>query len=197
MGSFLYYLFLSALSSFHTFQCGFGFGSGVSQFLYLGFLCSRENIEKFRRAGSDIFMNSSKNATFIANRSFSSYVVSGLAIGRTIGFPTINLAPPKTLSITHGVYGCFITKNNARFDGILYFGPNYLEDNMMITLETHILFKPSQDQRLLKHIVPGTKISVTITRFIRTPRKIASKRALKKLIANDIHILTNASVNSM
>lgn len=139
-------------------------------------------------------MNSNKNDTLTHSKKFSSYVIPGLAIGRTIGFPTINLSIPKHFSYQHGVYNGSITIHNTHLKGIFYFGPRYLEDNMGITLEVHILFEDKQNKNELKQIIPKTKISFTIKNFIRTPRKISSKKELKNLIAKDIHILTSVSV---
>ena len=141
-------------------------------------------------------MNSNKNATLTHSKKFSSYTIQGLAIGRTIGFPTINLSIPKHFPYQHGVYSVFLIINKIHLKGIFYFGPRYLEDNMGITLEAHILFKDKKDENALKQITPKTKISFTIKDFIRPPRKISSKQELKKFITKDIHILTNIPVDN-
>lgn len=141
-------------------------------------------------------MNSNKNATLTHSKKFSSFVVSGFAIGRTIGFPTINLSIPKHFSYKHGVYSGFLIINNIRLKSIFYFGPRYLEDNMSITLEAHILFEYKKDENSLKNITPKTKISFILNNFIRSPCKISSKQTLKNLIAKDIHILTNDPVDN-
>lgn len=119
---------------------------------------------------------------------FSSTSIKGAGLGRAIGFPTINLATPKTLPLRYGVYWCRVTIRKQQFHGALYYGPKTIGGKMGITLEIYLLLHETVS--VVPAIRKSQKIDVIIDEFVRKPRKVNTISALKKLIQNDVALLT-------
>ena len=108
-------------------------------------------------------------------------VVKGRQLGRTIGFPTANLAVPAELMLTRrGVYAgrcldrpCLINIGTA---------PT-VTDSAKIAVEVHI---PGFSGDLY-----GQSLSVDLTRHIRDERKFDSLDALTAQLNNDLYSLTS------
>jgi FAD synthase len=132
---------------------------------------------------------------------FSSHSISGFSIGKQIGFPTINLKIPPRFTIKEGVYSCEVSIGRMRYEGILYFGPCFVQnnkqgfvkvksgDNVWKTLEIHLIKKNS---KAIQPIPPHKKIVFKIGKFMRPPQKITSLSLLKKLIQSDVNKLTRS-----
>lgn len=112
---------------------------------------------------------------------YSSLVTKGQQLGRTIGFPTLNLDPkilPNTQKL--GVYQATVTWNNKEHRGVLFFGPKKTFDEIVNVLEINLL---DFDQEIY-----GETISFSLGKFIRPPVKFATLDELKKQIARDIKL---------
>lgn len=98
-------------------------------------------------------------------------VIPGEKIGRTINFPTANLALKKLPSIKPGVYLAVCRFNKNSYLGLTYYSPRR-------SFEVY-LFDFNQD-------IYGQSLIVKLTHFIRPPKKIKDLLALKKLIQQDL-----------
>lgn len=66
-------------------------------------------------------------------------VVSGARRGRLLGFPTINIVPPRRkLLPAHGVYSVVVETPLGRFGGMLNLGAKPTFDDPAVTLEAHL-----------------------------------------------------------
>ncbi len=104
-------------------------------------------------------------------------IIQGKKLGRTIGFPTLNLEPAK-LDADFGVYGCKVFfASDESFQGILHYGLRETTDQK-ITLEIH-LFDFKKD-------VYGEEINLILGKKIRGIKKFNNLKELKKQILQDI-----------
>lgn len=98
-------------------------------------------------------------------------VIPGEKIGRTINFPTANLALKKLPSIKSGVYLAVCQLKKNYYLGLAYYSPRR-------TFEVY-LFDFNQD-------IYGRQLSVKLTHFLRPPKKVRGLLALTKLIQQDL-----------
>jgi riboflavin kinase / FMN adenylyltransferase len=121
----------------------------------------------------------------IANRylnrkySLTSEVVEGNRLGRTIGYPTANLAlpAPHKLIPANGVYAVWVTINATRYAGMMNIGIRPTINGSQLTLEVHIL-NFEQD-------IYGKIITVEFVDHLRKEQKFNDLDALKDQLARD------------
>jgi riboflavin kinase/FMN adenylyltransferase len=140
-----------------------------------GEICSSSAIRKAIGAGAV------KHAAALLGRPYrmSGRVVHGQARGRTIGFPTANVALTADLiAPSYGVYAVRATVDGTTFDGVANFGirPTVSVDNQP-TLEVY-LFDTVQE-------IYGKMLHVDFVDKLRGEMKFAGIDALKEQIAND------------
>ncbi|MFD2998847.1 bifunctional riboflavin kinase/FAD synthetase [Pontibacter toksunensis] len=113
------------------------------------------------------------------NYTFTSEVVEGNKIGRTIGYPTANLALPRNHKLipAHGVYAVWVKIEEARYGGMMNIGLRPTVDGKQLTLEVHIL-NFNQD-------IYGETLTVEFVEQLRKEQKFESLEALKAQLAND------------
>lgn len=107
-------------------------------------------------------------------------VERGRQLGRTLGFPTMNVAWPEyKLVPPHGVYICEITIDGKKYPGISNIGvrPTVAKDNKVV-LES-FLFDFHGDAY-------GKKIKAEILEFMRPEKKFASVEEMKSRVDQDI-----------
>jgi riboflavin kinase/FMN adenylyltransferase len=97
-------------------------------------------------------------------------VIPGRKLGRTLGFPTANIALDPSNRLTHGVYAVHVFVDGARFDGVASFGTRPTVDNGPPLLET-FLFSFDGD-------LYGRTIEVAFVQRIRPELKFDSLDAL-------------------
>ena len=97
-------------------------------------------------------------------------VIPGRKLGRTLGFPTANIALDPANRLAHGVYAVRVFVDGARFDGVASFGTRPTVDDGPPLLET-FLFGFDGD-------LYGRTIEVSFVRRIRGERKFDSLDAL-------------------
>jgi riboflavin kinase/FMN adenylyltransferase len=109
----------------------------------------------------------------------SGRVVHGEARGRTMGFPTANLAlPPGLLLPAYGVYAVYVGVGSANYSGVANFGVRpTIENDGRPTLEVH-LFDMHED-------LYGQPMRVFMVKQLRAEMKFESKEALIMQIAQD------------
>ncbi len=111
------------------------------------------------------------------------YAITGVVIkgdgrGKTLGFPTANIAPKHQIVPADGVYAVRVLVREKTYDGIVNIGIRPTFDTGCRTIETHI-FDFDED-------VYGEEITVTFFGKIRDEMKFNSKEALIHQVGNDI-----------
>jgi riboflavin kinase/FMN adenylyltransferase len=110
---------------------------------------------------------------------FLGRICEGAKLGRTIGFPTANLAHnPDKLLPPNGVYSSYIELNQKTYKGITNIGNKPTVYSNEKTIETHILDFDKD--------IYGEEIKVRLTNFIRPEKKFESLQLLKKQIQWDL-----------
>lgn len=116
----------------------------------------------------------------IAGRNYTACgtVSGGKKLGRTIGFPTLNLKWNPDCKPPFGVYAVRLTRDGRPYDGVANFGTNpTVDDSTETVLETN-LFEDVE-------FGEGEEIAVEFLKFIRPEKKFDSLDALKAQIAQD------------
>lgn len=112
--------------------------------------------------------------------------VSGKKIGRTIGFPTVNVKVDKEKILPKGVFVCSVfDKNRNCYPAVLNIGtsPTIESADHALSVEVHILnFYGHWKLKKIKILVYG---------FIRNEKKFSSIKLLQKAIQHDVMIATN------
>lgn len=106
-------------------------------------------------------------------------VVQGKMLGRTLGFPTINLiADPDRVYPPNGVYVTKVKVYSKMYLGITNIGFNPTVSGEKKMIETHLMeFNQS---------IYGEDVEIYFYHFIRPEKKFENIEALKKQIASDI-----------
>ncbi len=104
-------------------------------------------------------------------------VIPGRRLGRTLGFPTANIALEPANRLAHGVYAVRVFVDGARFDGVASFGTRPTVDDGPPLLET-FLFGFDGD-------LYGRTIEVAFVKRIRGERKFDSLDALVAAMPRD------------
>ncbi len=109
---------------------------------------------------------------------FVAQTVPGKGRGRALGFPTLNLRIPPGLSLTYGIYACWVRIHTEVFAGALHYGPVpvFGEEN------------PSLEVHLIDAQVPSTppEVEVEVVRFLRPVRSFDSPQTLAEQMAEDV-----------
>jgi riboflavin kinase / FMN adenylyltransferase len=110
---------------------------------------------------------------------FSGIVVQGKQLGRTIGFPTANIAIDQEYKLLpkNGVYVVKVTFENESLYGMMNIGVRPTVDGLTQTVEV-FLFNFERE-------IYNTHLTVTVLKFIRDEEKFESLDALKSQIQND------------
>lgn len=114
------------------------------------------------------------------NFTLSGTVVQGNQIGRTIGFPTANIAvdTPHKLILPEGIYAAQVQVQDKTFDAMLYLGqrPSVETDGSKVVEVNLIDFEGD---------LYGQYLSVAVLDFIRPDQKFDSLAALQQQISLD------------
>ena len=105
-------------------------------------------------------------------------VVQGEARGRTLGFPTANIAAERPLLIPAGVYACRLHVEGTVHRAVLNAGVRPTFGEKVFTLEAHVLDFSGD--------LYGRIVRLELIRHIREERKFAGVEALKAQIAADV-----------
>ncbi|MCB9802220.1 MAG: riboflavin kinase [Pseudomonadales bacterium] len=109
---------------------------------------------------------------------YSSHVFAGQKLGRTIGYPTLNLdAHSIPRSTKPGVYTSQLILEGQEYVGGLYYGPRYVLGETTQVLEVYVLDFDGE--------VYGKEVQFTIDRFIRPPKDVKTLDELKELLKAD------------
>lgn len=111
-------------------------------------------------------------------------VVHGKKLGRTIGFPTINMiAEPSRIHPPNGVYATTVKVYNQEYMGITNVGYNPTVGSTNKMIETHILNFSGE--------IYGEEVEVAFHKFIRPEKKFNNVEELSQQIAKDTEIGQN------
>jgi riboflavin kinase/FMN adenylyltransferase len=118
--------------------------------------------------------------------SVSGKVVPGAQRGRTIGFPTINLGPPRPRKLLppEGVYAVRVQTPSGPNGGMMNLGPRPTFGDSATSLEVH-LFDKSGD-------LYGEQVRVDFVARLRETRKFASVEQLTNQLTHDERDARNA-----
>lgn len=105
-------------------------------------------------------------------------VVHGRKVGRTLGFPTANIALDPSCRLRHGIYAVRVTVDGVARDGVASFGTRPVFDNGPPLLEV-FLFDFSDD-------LYGKAVEVAFVGFIRGEEKFDSVEALVARMHDDV-----------
>ncbi|PPQ40366.1 riboflavin biosynthesis protein RibF [Rhodoblastus acidophilus] len=105
-------------------------------------------------------------------------VIHGAKLGRTLGYPTANLALDRNCGLRHAIYAVEVELDGARLKGVASFGRRpTVEDNGPPLLEIHI-FDFNGD-------LYGREIEVFFIAFLRAEEQFSSLDALQEQIRRD------------
>lgn len=109
---------------------------------------------------------------------FTGIVTDGNKLGRTIGFPTANIAISEGTAVTDGVYAAIVRVGGKSYGALVNIGrkPTVGSGNSRM-LEAHLLDFSGD--------IYGQAISVRLVKFIRPERKFASVEELRRQINKD------------
>ena len=132
-----------------------------------------------------IIKNNIEKANKMLNRkfSFTGEHMSGNKIGRTLGFPTINIKVDKEKLLPKGVFACMVSdRKKNMYCGVLNIGirPTVDLKEHKLSVEIHLL----NFSGVWKEKYPN----VYINKFIRKEQKFKTIELLKKSIQKDIEI---------
>lgn len=115
----------------------------------------------------------------LENDWYEGIVVEGDKIGRTIGFPTLNLDNPSIYnSQKEGVYSCIVKIKSELYKGALYYGPRLVRGETRPVLEIFVMN--------FSEAIYGETVSFLPIKFIRGVLKFDSFEKLKEQLHKDI-----------
>jgi len=139
---------------------------------------STSNIRKLLREGNLTEANNQLGFPFF----IMGIVAKGKQLGRSLGFPTLNMYPSEHKFLPpNGVYKTQTKINNTTFRSITNVGlcPTIDTTSSMHSVETHLLDYEGNE-------LYGNQIKVELLEFIRTERQFNSRDELKSQITLDV-----------
>ena len=107
-------------------------------------------------------------------------VEKGRSVGKTLGFPTANVAYPKEkFALKQGVYQTEVWVDGKHYKGITNYGARPTFDNTQVLTETYL---DGFDDDLY-----GKTIEIRFVRFMREVQKFSSGQELKAQLQKDIN----------
>lgn len=112
------------------------------------------------------------------NSWYQAKVIRGKKIGKSLGFPTLNLDTPSILKGSkEGVYAARLKIGNKLYKGILYYGPRLLLGETVKILEIFV-FDFDKD-------IYGETISFQVRKFIRKVKNFPNSKSFQKQLLLD------------
>lgn len=113
-------------------------------------------------------------------------VVSGRRLGRTIGFPTLNVFWNPELRPAYGVYAVHLRGPDGVWrDGIANYGVRPTVENAPVSPLLEVYLFASAEAVSAAGLGDGVRVRVSLRRFIRPERRFASLEELKAQILAD------------
>ncbi len=112
------------------------------------------------------------------NYLISGKLIKGHGIGKTLGYPTLNLAvPPVKLLPREGVYAARARFDGSEFDGMAYIGGRLTFDDTALSVEMNLFDFSGR--------VESDIIFFELKEYIRPPVKFESSNKLAEKMHND------------
>jgi riboflavin kinase/FMN adenylyltransferase len=178
----------------HDFALGKGREGNIEKLTALGqeFNYSVHNFEPFKLGGETISSTrirqllqggDVRKAAQLLGRypTLTGEVIEGAKRGRTLGFPTANLAmPPERLIPANGVYATFVHRpgNSRRFASVANIGVRPSFEETKRTVETYIF---DFNEKLY-----GQQLTLEFVEYLRPEKKFAGINELVDQIAHDV-----------
>ncbi len=147
----------------------------IEKYSIEGNVVSSSSIREFIQQGD------MKNVSLYMGRNYfiQGRVVEGKKLGRTIGFPTVNLFPPENkLLPPYGVYETRIMIDGRYYQGITNVGDNpTISDDNSTTVETHILEYNGD--------LYGRDLRIEFIKYIREQKKFNDVKELHQQLLLD------------
>ncbi len=116
-----------------------------------------------------------------ATSQFETHVIAGDQHGRSIGYPTANLAITDAMSSLfqkEGVYAVSVLYNKKSYMGALFWGKRTLFNDTQPVCEVLLIdFNES---------IYGHTVQVSVHAYVRPTQKVESNEALRAMITEDI-----------
>jgi riboflavin kinase/FMN adenylyltransferase len=105
-------------------------------------------------------------------------VVKGHGVGKTLGYPTINLAvPPVKLLPKEGVYAAMARFDGSDYRGMAYIGGRLTFDDTCLSVEINLFDFSGR--------VSSEQVTLSLREFIRSPEKFPSPSDLARRMKDD------------
>ncbi len=105
-------------------------------------------------------------------------VVKGHGVGKTLGYPTINLAvPPAKLLPKEGVYAARARFDGSEYKGMAYIGGRLTFDDTSLSVEINLFDFTGN--------VSSEQVTILLSEFIRSPEKFPSPSDLARKMRDD------------
>lgn len=115
------------------------------------------------------------------NKWHKSRVIKGRGIGKTLGYPTLNLYNPTLLKgQKEGVYAVLVKIENKIYHGLLYYGPRLILNERENILEIYLFDFDRQ--------IYGQTIEFILKDFIRGAKNFSAFEEFKKQLTLDCQI---------
>ena len=113
---------------------------------------------------------------------FTTSHIKGKGRGKTIGYPTMNLAIPHGFILPEGIYAVWITINNKKFPGALHWGPIPTFHEKEKSLEVFVIDTKNKTfpQKRIH------EVTIEVMKKIRAVKQFSSTDELTAKIAQDI-----------
>lgn len=112
------------------------------------------------------------------NYFISGKIIKGHGIGKSLGFPTINIEVPSgKLLPREGVYSAIAGFDHAQYQGMIYIGPRLTFDDLRLTVEVNLFDFDGN--------IPTDHIILELVDYIRPPVKFGTKEELTEKMKND------------
>ena len=112
------------------------------------------------------------------SQKYSGIVITGMQLGRKLGFPTANISVEKPLDIPFGVYAVNIVIGDDKYNGISNYGVKPSFSDSRILIETYI-FDFSEN-------IYNKQIEIEFIEYIRSEQKFNLIDELQNQINIDI-----------
>lgn len=108
-------------------------------------------------------------------------VITGRKVGRSLGYPTANVALPDPAKLipANGIYSAFVNLDQDRFEAMLYIGtrPTFDHNDLNVSIEVHLLGFNQQ--------IYGEEIDIDVVEFVREDMMLTDAATLKAQIQQD------------
>lgn len=108
---------------------------------------------------------------------FIGNVIHGRGVGKTLGFPTANIAVPEEKLLPAGVYGGNIDVDGKTYKAIINIGGTPTFEIVQKTCEAHLLDYNGD--------LYGKKIKISLTKYLRPTKKFRSSQSLSMQLQLD------------